>query len=189
MGGFLSSILGGSNPTLNSNINQFGQDAGAAQKTGQGDVNAASTFYQDILSGDPTKQAQALAPETKAAQDQAQQAKAQTSQFGTRSGGTGGAIQGIDAQTRAQLIALLGGQQQGAAAGAASLGTSQEGLALQGKEEQDAAAQQRMQNWQNSILGKGIGVAAQGAEGAIGGMLPGGAGAAAGMQGALADVL
>jgi len=164
MGSFLSGIFGGSNPTLDKNINQFGQDASNAGNVGAGDVTAASKEYQDILSGDPTKSAEAIAPETKAAQDQAGQAKKSAAEFGNRSGGTTATMAGLDEGTRANLIQLLGGLKMGAASGAASLGTSEQGLSLQGKEAQDQAAQEKLQNEMNSILGKGIGGAVDYAE-------------------------
>jgi len=166
MSDFWGSLFGGSNTTLNKNINQFGQDAGVAQTQGQGDTTAASKFYQDILSGDPTAQATAIAPETKAAQDQAQQEKATLGQFGNRGGGTAATTAGIGDQVRAHLISLLGGLKTGAASGAASLGTQEQGLSLEGKQAQDAASQQQMENWMNSILGKGVTTAAQAAESA-----------------------
>jgi hypothetical protein len=154
MGGFFSSIFGGQNKTLNANIPQFGQDAGVAGKLGTGDATSASKFYEDVLSGDPTKSAEAIAPETAAANEQAQQAKNQAAQFGPRSGGTTALMAGLDANTRAQLIKLLGGLKTTAASGAASLGTAEQGLSLEDKQAQDAAAQQRLQNFINSIVGK-----------------------------------
>ena len=153
---WFDSIFTGQNDTLNKNINQFGQDAGVAQKQGQGDTNAASSFYQNILSGDPTLEAKAIAPETAAAQQGAQQQKNALAQFGNRSGGTAAAASGIDAQTRSQLTQLLGGLKTGAASGAAGLGTAEQGLSLQDKAQQDQASQQRLQNWMNSILGQGV---------------------------------
>jgi hypothetical protein len=54
-------------------------------------------------------------------------------------------------------------------------------------------SQQQMENWKNSILGKGVSNLAQGAEafamGAGAGALPGGVGAAQGGQSALASFL
>lgn len=166
MGAFLSSIFGGQNKTLGKDMNQFGQDAGVTGQIGNGDATAASTFYQNILSGDPTKQAQAIAPQTAAAQQQAQQQKNQAAQFAPRSGGIAAAMSGLDENTRSQLIKLLGGLQTTAASGAAGLGTAEQGLSQQATAQQAAAAQQRMQNWLNSILGKGISSAAGAAEGA-----------------------
>ena len=164
VGDFLSSLFGGQNKTLNTDINQFGQDAGVAGGIGNADATAASKFYTDILSGDPTKQAQAIAPQTAAAQEGAQQQKNQAAQFAPRSGGMAAAMSGLDENTRSQLIKLLGGLQTTAASGAAGLGTAEQGLSQQATAEQAVAAQQRMQNWLNSILGKGITTAAQAAE-------------------------
>ena len=111
--GFFGSLFGGSNPTLNENIPAFQKAAGFDTGIGEGDVTAASKYWNDILSGDPTKMAQAVAPETAAIQGQAQQAKNQTAQFSPRSGGTAAAIAGLDANSRAQIIKLLGGLQSG----------------------------------------------------------------------------
>jgi hypothetical protein len=151
---------------LNQNIPAFEQQAGFATGVGQGDVTAASKWYNDILSGDPTKMAEAVAPETAAIQGQAQQAKNQTAQFAPRSGGTAAAMAGLDANTRAQIIKLLGGLQGGAAGALGNLGTTEQALAETNREDADQASQQQMQNWQNSILGQGIGFGAGFGEGA-----------------------
>jgi hypothetical protein len=166
MGGFFSSIFGGENDTLNKNIGQFGQDAGVAGKIGAEDTGAASKFFTDVLSGDPTKEGQAIAPETSAIQQRGQQQKNQLAQFAPRSGGTAATTSAIDSSGNAELIKLLGGLQTTAASGAASLGTAEQGLSLQDKQAQDAASQQRMQNWMNSILGRGITEASSAAESA-----------------------
>lgn len=154
--GFFSSLFGGSNPTLNANIPAFQQEAGFATGVGNSDVTAASKWYNDILSGDPTKMAEAVAPETSAIQGEAQQAKNQTAQFAPRSGGTAAAMAGMDANTRAQIIKLLGGLQSGAAGSLGSLGTTEQGVALSNRQAADQASQEQMENWQNSILGRGI---------------------------------
>jgi len=156
MGAFLSSIFGGANPTLGKDMNQFGQDAGQAGQIGSADTSAASKFYTDILSGDPTKQATAIAPQTAAATEGAQQQKNQAAQFAPRSGGIAATMAGLDEGTRAQLIKLLGGLQSGAASGAAGLGTAEQGLSQQATGQQAQLSQEQMQNWANSILGKGI---------------------------------
>jgi hypothetical protein len=191
--GFFSSLFGGSNPTLNQNIPAFQSQAGFSAGVGNKDVTAASKWYNDILSGDPTKMAEAIAPETSAVQGETQQAKNQTAQFSPRSGGTAATIAGLDANTRAQIIKLLGGLQSHAASGDASLGTTEQGIGLESRKAADDASQQQMQNWANSILGKSITEGVQAAEtaglGAAGGALPGGPGAAAGAQGALSDFL
>ena len=154
--GFFSGLFGGSSPTVNENIPAFQQAAGFSTGVGEGDVTAASKWYNDILSGDPTKMAAAVAPETAAAQGEAQQAKNQTAQFAPRSGGTAAWMAGLDANTRSQIIKLLGGLQSGSAGSLANLGTTEQGLALNNREAADATSQQQMENWQNSILGQGI---------------------------------
>jgi hypothetical protein len=156
MGGFLSAIFGGSDPKLNANIKKSGAAGDFAQGVGEGDVTAASKFYRDILSGDPTAEATAIAPETKAAQEAGAQAKKTTAEFGNRSGGSTATMAGIDDKTRAELISLLGGLKTGAASGAASLGTAEQGISTGERSLQDQESQQRMQNWMKSILGSGI---------------------------------
>jgi hypothetical protein len=104
--------------------------------------------------------AEAVAPETAAIQGQAQQAKNQTAQFAPRSGGTAAAMAGLDANTRAQIVKLLGGLQGGAAGALGKLGTTEQTLAETNREDADQASQQQMQNWQNSILGEGLGIGA-----------------------------
>lgn len=151
--GFFSGIFGGSSPELNANIKNFGSQAGFASGIGEGDVTAASKWYNDILSGDPTKTAEAIAPETSAAQQTGQQEKNQLAEFAPRSGGTASAAAGIDEGERAMLIKLIGGEQSGAAGSLATLGTNEQGLALSDQQAQDQAAQQRMKNWSQGILG------------------------------------
>jgi hypothetical protein len=153
--GFFSSLFGGQNSTLNQNIPAFEQQAGFATGVGQGDVTAASKWYNDILSGDPTKMAEAVAPETSAIQGEAQQAKNQTAQFAPRSGGTASAMAGLDANTRAQIIKLLGGLQSTSAGALGNLGTTEQGVALSNRKAGDDASRQQLENWQNSILGRG----------------------------------
>jgi hypothetical protein len=154
--GFFSSLFGGSNPTLNSNIPAFQSAAGFDTGVGNNDVTAASKWYNDILSGDPTKMAEAVAPETSAIQGQAQQAKNQTAQFSPRSGGTAAWMANLDANTRAQIIKLLGGLQSGSADALKSLGLSEQDLALANRTSADTASEERLSNWQNSIFGQGI---------------------------------
>jgi hypothetical protein len=77
-----------------------------------------------------------------------------------------------------------------------SIGSLGMGLLGQGASDLNQNAgfsQQQMENWKNSILGKGVSNLAQGAEafamGAGAGALPGGVGAAQGGQSALASFL
>ena len=79
-GTYLMDIFG---PTKaeKSAMDALNSSSGVAVQQGEGDTTAASKWYQDILSGDPTKQAQAIAPQTAAAQEGAQQQKNQAAQF------------------------------------------------------------------------------------------------------------
>jgi hypothetical protein len=174
---FWGSLFGGQNTTLNSDINQTGQLSGFASGLGQNNTTQGSNFYSSILSGDPTKIGQALAPAISAGQQGAQQQKNQTAQFGNRAGGTNASMQAIDASTRGNITNLVGGLQSGAASTLLNSGQSLLGTALGGYNQQAAMSQQQMQNWANSILGKGIsGAAAAGESFALGGF-GGGAGA------------
>lgn len=75
----------------------------AATRQGLDDTSKASKYYSDILSGDPTKVAAAVAPETKALVGQAEQQKKQIANFGNRTGGTNAITQNIDASTRGTI--------------------------------------------------------------------------------------
>jgi hypothetical protein len=89
---------------------------------GEKNTQEASDFYGDILSGDPAKIAQVLAPEIKAGQDQVNQAALTNSQFGNRGGGTNSSTQHAQGAERGNIINLIGGLQQGAASAAGNLG-------------------------------------------------------------------
>ena len=156
MGGFFSALFGGSNPTLNKTIAQQGDLSGYSQNIGQGDTTQASNYLRQILSGDPSQTAKALAPEISGQQQQIQQANNALAQFGNRSGGTTAAAAAAPAAARANIINLTGGLQSGAADKLANLGTANLGLAQQANAEQASQSQQRMMNYINSILGKGI---------------------------------
>lgn len=166
MGSFFGSILGGANPTLNQDINNIGSLAGYSSGVGEKGTNAALNYDQGILSGDPTQVALTLSPEIKTLQDQAQQNKQTVSQFGNRGGGMNAVMAGLDDATRAKLISLMGSLRQGAAQNLGQLGTTNLQLGQQGTMDQANLAQQRFQNWQNSILGKAMSGAAGAGEAA-----------------------
>jgi hypothetical protein len=151
--GFWSSIWGGSSPTLNQDITKEGALENFNTGVGEGLTTAGAGFQEGILSGDPTKEAQAIAPETKAAQDQAQQQKLTTAQFNNRGGGTNASTSAIDPNLRAQILALLGGLKSNTANAAVGEGTNLTNQASAENEAQAKLAQQRQQNWANSILG------------------------------------
>lgn len=157
MGDFLAGIFGGSNPSLPGIISQSGQEGTYGLNTGQGATTQASNYFSNILGGNPQAIAQALAPEISANQQEAQQKKDTTAQFGGRSGGNTASTNAIDSQSRGNIINLIGGEQNNAASNLASLGTSEQGLGLQGLGLQENASQQNLQNQQNSLFGNILG--------------------------------
>lgn len=157
MGAFLSGIFGGSNPTLNQTKNTAGDISKFGTTTGQGAITDANKYYSDILSSDPSKIAESIAPEIKAGADQTQQEKQSLAQFGTRSGGTAAASAGADAANRSNIISLIGRLQQGAAAGETGIGENQTAQGLQANGQQASISQAQLQNYINSILGQGVG--------------------------------
>ena len=124
MGGLLSSIfdLAAGNPTQGEQ-NQFGALSGYQTGVGEGLITPAAQYEENILSGDPTKTAQAMAPEISANQQQTQQFKNQTAEFSPRSGGTAASVANADTSGRSNLIDLLGKEQSGAASTSLSAGS------------------------------------------------------------------
>lgn len=164
MGSFFGGILGGQNSTLNSTIGKAGDISTFGTNTGQGAITDANQYYQNILSGDPSKIAESIAPEIQAGQQQTQQAKQGLAQFGTRSGGTAAASAGADAANRGNIISLIGKLQQGAASGETGIGENQTALGLNANMQQAQMSQQQLQNYINSILGKSISTGVSAAE-------------------------
>jgi len=156
MGAFLASILTGSNPTLETDVSRAGDLSNYGSKIGEADTSTASDFYKAILSGDPTKIGQVLSPQIAAIKGQGQQMKETAAQFGNRSGGTNAWLQTADDTTLAQINKLISRLTGGAARGLESIGSEGLNLGLDANQQQAALAQQRMQNWQDSILGQGI---------------------------------
>src|SRR5271166_1785992 len=157
MGGFFSSLFGGSNPTLAADITNSGEISGFGTSLGQADTSDASNFYKDLLSGDPQKIGQLLGPQFSDIQKQGQEQIQTASQFGNRSGGTNAANEtNIDSQRAnvEKLISQLTGQAAGALTG---IGTAEQGLGLSANEINAHEAQQKLQNEQNSIFGNAIG--------------------------------
>ena len=155
MGSFLSAIFGGANPTIGGDINQSGQIAGFGQSLGEGDLQNASGFYNDILSGNSAKQAAVLAPEISDIQKQGQQQIATAGQFGNRSGGTNASAQNnIDTQ-RGQVSNMISSLTGGAASGLASIGQNALNTGLAANNQQAGQSQEQLQNFQNSVLGQG----------------------------------
>lgn len=96
--------------------------------TGESLVNPAATYYENILSGDPSRIAQSLSPEISAGQTQVEQQALGNANFDTRSGGTAASTQAGEAGERANIINLVGGLQSSSAGAAGSLGSSQESM-------------------------------------------------------------
>jgi len=152
--GFAGSLFGGSNSTLSSDINKFGQIGDFATGMGEKNLTTSSNFWNSILSGDSSKQSQALAPQIGAAKQSAQQQNKTTAEMGTRSGGNAASNAGRSDKTRSDITGMIG-QLTGNAA--SNLGSSGSSLLSQGASaygQQVNASQQQMSNWQNSILGK-----------------------------------
>jgi hypothetical protein len=163
---FFGSLFGGSNPTIGAGMKQAGQTSQWASAKGQGLTGQAGDFYSGLLSGDPKAMSKLLAPQIATQQQQGQQAKQTASQFGNRSGGTNAAMQTIDDKTRANLGSMISSLTASGAAGAADIGKSLIDTGLTSLGMQVNMSQQQMENWSNSILGKGVTQAASTAESA-----------------------
>lgn len=187
--GFFSSLFGGANPTISSTIGQTGQIGGFATGLGKKNLSQSSKFFSDILSGDPTKQATALAPEISGIQGRTQQKVKGMAEFGNRSGGTNAAAQMAGDKARGSINDMIAGLLGTSASDLASTGSGLLSTGLSAYGEQAKLSQLQMQNWSNSILGRGItsgiGAAESFGLGAAGGGLPGGGGAAKGGMSAL----
>jgi hypothetical protein len=177
MGGFLSSILTGSDPTLDGDIGNAGNINGFGTAVGEGDISAASGFYNDLLSGNQAKEAQLLAPEIGTIQSEGQQANQTAAQFHNRSGGTNAsAQQNMDKQRSSvnDMIAKLTG---GAASGLANIGENALSTGLRANEVQSGETQQKQKNRQGSLLSGIInGAADAGLDYATGGLAAAGGG-------------
>lgn len=119
--GSIFDLLGG-NPAQQEE-DEFGSLANYGINTGEGATNAANQYYGGILSGNPEEIAQTLAPEISAGNQQVQQQAQTNAEFGNRGGGTNSATQAAKSQERGNIINLIGGLQQGAAAGEAGIGS------------------------------------------------------------------
>ena len=142
---------------------------------GENSLNQGLGFYSDVLSGDPTKIAQALAPEIKAGGEQVQQQAEQNSMFGNRGGGTNASTQAAQSGERGNIINLIGGLQSGAAG---SLTGAGENLLNMGSGNINSSADLALKNRQRQV-GDVSGIAQSAAELAMG---FGGGAAAGGMD-------
>jgi hypothetical protein len=91
---------------------------------GEGDLTASNQFMTSILSGDPTKVTQALAPQIAGIQGRTQQEKNTVAQFGGRSGGTAATTAGLDTAAKGDVTNLVGSLTGNAASSLASTGSN-----------------------------------------------------------------
>ena len=166
---FLSSLFGGSNPTLNQQMGTLGTIAGTATSAGQADISSASNLWNQILAGDTSK---ILAPQTSAIQKQGQQKLQALSQFGTRSGGTAAEAATTGDTTKANINDLIASLTGSAASSLGSMGQNLLNTGLGAYGQQAGVSQQQMKNWQDSIFGGaltgGVGLALGKAGSALG---------------------
>ena len=153
---FWTSIFGGQNKTLNSNINNFQSIGGFATNLGEKSLSDAAKFSSDILSGDQSKIAKSLGPEIKTIQDQTQQNKNQTAQFGNRSGGNNAKIQTSGDTARSSINDLVSSLLGKSADSLASIGSTSLSAGMNAYKTGTDLSQTQMDNWSNSILGLGL---------------------------------
>ena len=156
MSGFFSSLFGGANSTLTSDISKTGQTASFANDLGQKNLTAGSGFFNSLLSGDATKTAQTLAPESSSAKTSLQQDQKKNATMGTRSGGTAASNNAAQDKIHSDITNLTGSLTGGAASNLLSSGSGLLSTALGGFNQQADMSETQMQNWQSSILGGSI---------------------------------
>jgi len=103
-------------------------------QAGENATTKSLNFFSDILSGDPSKTMQTLAPQSGQIQGQGNQAKKTAAEFGNRGGGTNATMASIDEHTRAMINNLIAGLIGTAASNLGSLGTNLLGQAQSGTE-------------------------------------------------------
>lgn len=153
---FFGSLFGGSSPTLNSDISKTGQIADFSSSMGQSNTSAGSGFFNSLVSGDSSKIAQTLAPQISAAKVSNQQTQKTNSIFGNRGGGTAATNAASSDKLHSDITNLTGSLTSGAAGTLLSSGQNLLGTSLGALNQQAGMSQQQMENWANSILGKGI---------------------------------
>jgi hypothetical protein len=136
--------------------------------TGEGLTTAGAAEEEDILSGDPTKTAQALAPELSSGQTQVEQQAKQNAEFGNRGGGTNASTQAAESGERGNIINLVGGLQSGTAGAAVGQGSGLLGQASSNINSEAGLARAQQQAEQADVGGIVQG-AAQIASGFMGG--------------------
>ena len=165
MAGFWDSLFGGTNSSLSTAIGATGQIAGTQTGQGQKNQNTATNFWDAIVSGDATKQTQALAPDISALKTSAAGTNKTNAIFGNRSGGGTASAAATDDKVHGDITNLIGSLTNSSASNLASTGTSQVNTGLQAYNQNVDYSQQQLQNWSNSIFGLGVTKAAGFGEG------------------------
>jgi hypothetical protein len=139
--------------------------SGFATGEGEGDITASDAFMRALLSGDPTKISQVLAPQISAAKTSAAQNTKTQTQFGGRTGGTAARNAATNDTLHSDITNLIGSTTAGAASSLGSEGTGLLGEGMSGEEagfgEADKMQQQRAAKWND--LFNSVGSAAEGA--------------------------
>jgi hypothetical protein len=178
MGGLVGGIfdLASGDPTQGEQ-KKFGSLGDYQTGVGEGLTTAGAGFNEDILSGDPTKISQALAPEISAGQGQVEQQRLQDANFGSRSGGTAASTAAAEGANRGNIINLVGGLQKSTAESSLTHGGNLMSEASGNIGNEAQLAEQRRQQQVGDVNG----IATGAAEIAMG--IPGGAPAAAPVAG------
>jgi hypothetical protein len=99
---------------------------------GEGDIAASSNFMNEILSGDPTKVSQVLAPQISALKTSTQQDQKTRSMNGDRSGGTAAANAASTDKVHSDIANLVAQLTGSSASSLGSMGTSLLGAGMAG---------------------------------------------------------
>jgi hypothetical protein len=141
---------------------------GSQSKAGAQNLGAAGDYFQTLLSGDRTALARSVMPQANQGIQMADAAKRQAAQTGARTGGGTALQQQSEDQLQQNLMTLIGQSQQGAAQGAAQVGSIQDQTSMAALAAGIKAAQEDIQQRNAAkmqLLGSIIG-AAGGAVGA-----------------------
>jgi hypothetical protein len=106
---------------------QYGDTANLANfatSEGESAIGSANTFWQSILSGDPSQISKVLGPLMSTVNKQGQEQKQTLSQFGNRSGGTNATAQTIGDTTRSTIDSAVSSLTGGAASALGASGSS-----------------------------------------------------------------
>lgn len=116
---------------LSSVIDQLSGVGKTTTAAGATDTGAASQYYRNILSNDPAKVMEAVAPETAAIKNQATQQKKELANLGgNRTGGTNAIVQDITSKSRGQIADTIAKARGGAAEGEAKIGAGETGAGI-----------------------------------------------------------